>query len=116
MDTELVKITKEFKKLENICKDNYLLNYGRCENGHFIPHYPGLIGDFLPSSDWYGSRKETLPMYLDALKKENMIELEKQTQNFKQTITQMPKLYLIINNQFKTQPNLFVPNLEIRYQ
>jgi hypothetical protein len=45
MNTSLVKIAREFEKLELICEDNYLLNYGRCEDRHFIPHYPGLINN-----------------------------------------------------------------------
>mgnify|MGYP003682742109 CR=1 FL=1 len=116
MDTELVNITKEYQKLENICKDNYLLNYGRCENDHFIPHYPGLIGDFLPSSEWYNSRRDTLPMYLTALKIENELQIQNQKQVFENVINKIPKLYLIINNSINSWPSFQIPTIPIRIQ
>ena len=71
MDHLLVRISKEYERLEEHNKNDRLLNYGRCDsNHHFIPQYVGLKQDYLPSSIWNGSIL-TLPWYLSDLKFRN---------------------------------------------
>jgi hypothetical protein len=111
MDNLLLKIVKEYETLEENCDNNFLLNYGLCENGHFTPHYPGLIQDFLPSSSWYNSRHKTLPMYLQALKKENLL-IEKNKLTNQIPVNQTPKLYILISPLFDYQNNQLTAKLE----